>query len=289
MPSLAEAAARWYATAARDLPWRRPGTSAWAVLVSEIMLQQTPVARVLPAWSSWVARWPTTDSMAAAPAGDAVREWGRLGYPRRALRLHECARAVTAGHGGEVPNRLEDLLALPGIGTYTARAVAAFAYGQRHPVVDTNVRRLVARAHSGRPDGGPSTTTADLALVETLLPTEPARAAVASAALMELGAVVCTARSPACERCPLAKVCAWRRAGRPGAGATRTSRVQRYAGTDRQARGALLAVARGAVGAVSSAAFAAAWPETAQRERALHGLVTDGLLVPSGSDAFALP
>jgi A/G-specific adenine glycosylase len=289
MPSLAAAAARWYATAARDLPWRRPGTSAWAVLVSEVMLQQTPVARVLPAWSSWMARWPTPAAMAAAPAGDAVREWGRLGYPRRALRLHECARALTTGHGGEVPDRLEDLLALPGIGAYTARAVAAFAYGQRHPVVDTNVRRLVARAHTGRADGGPSTTTADLALVEALLPAQPARAAVASAALMELGAVVCTARSPACGRCPLAARCAWRQAGQPGAGAGRTTRVQRYAGTDRQARGALLAVARDAAGAVPSAAFEAAWPDSVQRDRALHGLVTDGLLVPLGSDAFALP
>ena len=171
--TLADRAIRWYDRTARDLPWRRPGTTPWGVLVSEVMLQQTPVVRVAPVWTEWLARWPTPADLAAEPAGEAVRAWGRLGYPRRALRLHECARAVVARHGGAIPAELADLLELPGVGTYTARAVAAFAYRQRHPVVDTNVRRLIARANSGRPDGGMSTTMADLLTVDALLPAQP--------------------------------------------------------------------------------------------------------------------
>ncbi len=147
--TLADRAIRWYEAAARDLPWRRTGTSAWAVLVSEVMLQQTPVARVEPVWTEWLRRWPSPAALAAEPAGEAIRAWGRLGYPRRALRLHECARALVDRHGGQVPSDVDALLALPGVGGYTARAVAAFAFGQRHPVVDTNVRRLIARAMSG--------------------------------------------------------------------------------------------------------------------------------------------
>src|SRR4051794_36797313 len=148
-PALADVVSQWYAGAARDLPWRRPGTSPWAVLVSEVMLQQTPVARVIPAWEAWLARWPTPAALASAPSGEAVRQWGRLGYPRRALRLHETATAIVARHGGEVPADLESLLALPGVGSYTARAVATFAFRQRHAVIDTNVRRVLARVVDG--------------------------------------------------------------------------------------------------------------------------------------------
>jgi A/G-specific adenine glycosylase len=277
-PDLAGAATRWYARNARDLPWRAAGIGAWAILVSEVMLQQTPVARVLPAWSGWVARWPTPAALAGDSPAEAIRAWGRLGYPRRALRLHECARAIVARHGGRVPDTLHDLLALPGVGGYTARAVATFAYGQRQPVVDTNVRRLVARAVAGSPDAGPATTPADLAAVEALLPARPAAAARASVAFMELGAVVCTARSPRCSTCPLADECAWRRAGWPPAhGPTRP--IQRYAGTDRQVRGLLLAALCEAPAPVSRAHLDLVWPEQAQRERALAGLLLDGLVV----------
>src|SRR3954470_7118450 len=135
---------RWYADNARDLPWRRPDVSPWAVLVSEVMLQQTPVARVVPAWQEWMQRWPTPADLAAEPAGEAVRAWGRLGYPRRALRLHTAARAIVEQHGGEVPASYDDLRALPGVGDYTAAAVATFAHGRRHVVLDTNVRRVLA-------------------------------------------------------------------------------------------------------------------------------------------------
>jgi len=284
---MVERVVSWYETAARALPWRRPGTTAWGVLVSEIMLQQTPVARVTPVYEEWLRRWPEPRDLAREPAGEAIRAWGRLGYPRRALRLHECATVIVQRYGGVVPREVPELLTLPGVGAYTARAVAAFAYGAREPVVDTNVRRLVARAWLGRADGGPATTTADLARVAALLPTEPSRAAQASAALMELGALVCTARQPACSRCPLASDCAWLRAGRPEAAVPRSG--QRYVGTDRQARGVLLALCRDNPAGVPARTLTSAWPDPVQAERALAGLLSDGLVVRVGRNRYGLP
>ncbi|MFE0593591.1 A/G-specific adenine glycosylase [Micromonospora echinospora] len=285
--SFADRISRWYEQNARDLPWRDPDVSPWAILVSEVMLQQTPVVRVLPAWEAWLARWPVPAALAAESPADAIRMWGRLGYPRRAVRLHECAVALVERHGGEVPDRLDQLLALPGVGTYTARAVAAFAFGQRHPVVDTNVRRVVARAVAGEPDAGPTTRPADLVATEELLPVEPAAAALASAAFMELGAVVCTARSPRCAVCPVESVCAWRASGQEApAGPTR--RPQRYAGTDRQVRGLLLAVLREATGPVPRPRLDQVWSDDVQRSRALAGLVTDGLVEPAGEATYRL-
>jgi len=284
---LADAAIEWFDANARDLPWRAPDTSAWAVLVSEIMLQQTPVVRVLPAYHAWLARWPEPAALAADTPAEAIRMWGRLGYPRRAMRLHECAVAVVARHGGQVPADLDALLALPGVGAYTARAVAAFAYGQRQPVVDTNVRRFVARASRGKPDAGPTTTPADLADAEALLPVEPARAARASAAFMEIGAVVCTARAPRCADCPVVGLCGWRAEGRPvPTGPTR--RPQQYAGTDRQVRGLLLAVLREAHGPVPAGRLDLVWPDTVQRDRALRSLLDDGLVSTAGEGRYAL-
>lgn len=201
--ALAENALSWYAGAARDLPWRRPGAGPWAVLVSEVMLQQTPVVRVLPVYAEWLLRWPSPDALAVEPAGEAIRQWGRLGYPRRALHLHAAAGAIVDRHDGRVPDSLADLLALPGVGDYTARAVATFAFGQRHAVVDTNVRRVLARALAGEAVGGATTTAADLRRAEAVLPTDPATAGRAAVAIMELGALVCTARTPHCDRCPL--------------------------------------------------------------------------------------
>jgi len=283
---LALAAVRWFDRNARDLPWRHPGTSAWAILVSEVMLQQTPVPRVIPAWRAWLDRWPTPAALAADTPAGAIRAWGRLGYPRRALRLHACAAAIVARHGGSVPSDVDALLALPGIGTYTARAVAAFAYGQRHPVVDTNVRRVVARAVAGEPDAGPATTAADLTAVAALLPAEPAVAARASAALMEIGAVVCTARTPRCAECPLRTRCAWQA---NGAGGDRPGRrTQRYTGTDRQVRGILLAALRESRVPVARAQLDLLWTDGAQRDRALAGLVVDGLVEEVAPSRFAL-
>ncbi|GLY97034.1 A/G-specific adenine glycosylase [Actinoplanes sp. NBRC 103695] len=284
--TLADNAIAWYDVNARDLPWRQPDTSPWGVLVSEVMLQQTPVVRVEPAWRSWMTRWPVPAALAADPPSEAIRMWGRLGYPRRAMRLHACAVAMTEKHGGHVPSDLDELLALPGIGTYTARAVATFAFGQRHPVVDTNVRRVVTRVVEGQPDAGPATTAADLVAVEDLLPADPPRAARASIAFMELGAIVCVARNPRCRICPLESVCLWRASGKElPDGPSR--KPQRYAGTDRQVRGLLLEVLRHATGPVPRQRLDVVWSDEVQRARALAGLVDDGLVEPHG-DEFVL-
>jgi A/G-specific adenine glycosylase len=292
----------WFARNARDLPWREPGTTPWSVLVSEIMLQQTPVARVVPAHRGWLARWPTPAALAAEPAGEAIRQWGRLGYPRRALRLHETATIMTERHGGRVPADLDVLLALPGIGSYTAAAVASFAFGQRHAVLDTNVRRVLARLVDGQPRPRSAPSVAERRLAESLLPAEPAVAARWSVAVMELGALVCTAASPRCGGCPVAGNCAWLAAGRPqepeaaaggrdglGAGTTGERRAQRYDGTDRQCRGRLLAVLRDGVGPATQAEFDAVWTDRAQLARALDGLVADGLVDPRPDGRYALP
>ncbi len=292
----AEPVLAWYARNARDLPWRAPGATPWSVLVSEIMLQQTPVARVLPEYLRWVARWPTPAALAAEPAGEAIRQWGRLGYPRRALRLHETATILTTRHGGMVPTDRDALLALPGIGSYTAAAVASFAFGQRHAVLDTNVRRVLARLVAGRPGPRASPSVAERRLAESLLPAEPAVAARWSVAVMELGALVCTAASPRCGTCPVARDCAWLAAGRPkepkqpGEPAEAASRqAQRYHGTDRQCRGRLLAVLRDSGVPVGRADFDAVWPGPAQLARALDGLIADGLVDPLPDGRFALP
>ncbi len=276
----------WYSHARRDLPWREPDVTAWQILVSEFMLQQTPVARVAPIWLDWVARWPTPSATAAASAADVLRAWGKLGYPRRAKRLHECAVVIATEHGDQVPDDVEVLLTLPGIGAYTARAVACFAYQQGVPVVDTNVRRVVARAVHGLAEAGNPSATRDLADVAALLPND-ATAPVFSAALMELGATVCTARSPKCGICPLS-ACAWRSAGYPPA-TTAPRQAQRYAGTDRQVRGRLLDVLRGSSAPVVREQLDVVWlTDTAQRDRALDSLLVDGLVEQTADGRFAL-
>ena len=286
----AEPVLAWYARNARDLPWRAPGATPWSVLVSEIMLQQTPVARVLPEYLKWIDRWPAPTDLAAEPAGEAIRQWGRLGYPRRALRLHETATIVTARHDGKVPADLDALLALPGVGSYTAAAVASFAFGQRHAVLDTNVRRVLARLVAGQPGPAAAPSVAERRLAESLLPAQASVAARWSVAVMELGALVCTAARPRCGSCPVAGDCAWLAAGRPREPAERAGRrTQRYDGTDRQCRGCLLAVLRAAGDPVSRADFDAVWADQAQRARALDGLVADGLVDPLPDGRFALP
>lgn len=284
---LIEAVLAWWPAAHRDLPWRRPGTTPYGVLVSEFMLQQTPVARVLPAYAAWLERWPALTDLAAAPSGEAVRQWGRLGYPRRALRLHAACVVCAGSHGGEVPRAVDDLLALPGVGAYTARAVAAFAYGAGVPVVDVNVRRVIGRAIEGSDETPPAVGPRDLTMVESLLP-PGGQAPVASAALMELGALICTARNPACARCPARESCAWLAAGSPPAIGP-SKRAQGYAGTDRQVRGRLLAVLRESAGPVPAAGLEACWHEPVQRARALDGLVADGLVEVLTNGDLRLP
>jgi len=286
----ATAILNWYASHARDLPWRRPDAGPWAVLVSEIMLQQTPVSRVLPAYAAWLERWPTPAALAAAPSADAVRQWGRLGYPRRALRLHATARAITERHAGAVPESLGALRALPGVGSYTAAAVASFAFGQRHAVLDTNVRRVLARLVRGDLRPPPSPTAMEVRLAESLLPAEPGLAPRWSVAMMELGALICIAERPRCADCPVVSECAWHRAGRPGARPRQARRrSQDYEGTDRQCRGRLLAVLRDSDGPVPAARLDAAWPDAGQRARSLASLVADGLAEPLPGGSYALP
>lgn len=278
----------WYAVHARPLPWRDPSTTPWGVLVSEVMAQQTPVARVAPEWVRWIERWPTPAALAAASPGDAVRAWGRLGYPRRALRLHEAAVAIRDRHTGVVPHSVDALLALPGVGDYTAAAVACFAFGIPTPVVDTNVRRVLTRVLLGREYAAPSLTVAERSLAAAAMPATPDDAVVWNVAVMELGALVCTARSPRCGECPLAGECAWLGAGRPAYDGP-ARRGQAWAGTDRQARGALLQVLRDTVGDVPAEALAQAWPDARQRARCLDSLVADGLVEPLAEGRFRLP
>jgi len=287
-PALVAPVTEWFREHARDLPWRRPGTSPWAVLVSEVMLQQTPVVRVLPAYRSWLERWPGPAELAADSPGEAVRMWGKLGYPRRALRLHACATAIVDRHGGQVPAGLADLLALPGVGEYTARAVQAFAFGLRAAVVDINVRRVLARAVAGQGQPGVPSTSRDLAAMAAVLPADEPTAALFCAAMMELGAVLCTAGVPSCPACPIRQRCAWRLAGYPPYQGP-VPRPQRFAGTDRQVRGLLLDVLRGSPEPVPGGALDAAWPDADQRRRALDALVADGLVDPLPDGRFALP
>jgi A/G-specific adenine glycosylase len=277
----------WYAGHARELPWRGPAATPWSVMVSELMLQQTPVARVLPVHEEWLRRLPTPADLAAEPTGEAVRAWGRLGYPRRALRLHAAAVAIVERHGGEVPASYDDLLALPGVGDYTAAAIATFAYGRRHVVLDTNVRRVLARAVTGVEFPGRSPTRAERAVAADLLPDDET-APTWSIALMELGALVCTASAPRCGACPVSAECAWRAGGYPAYdGPPRP--VQTWAGTDRQCRGRLLGVVRDAEGVVPAERLDVAWADAGQRARCLASLLEDRLLVRTAAGGYALP
>jgi A/G-specific adenine glycosylase len=278
----------WYAVHARDLPWRRRECSPWGVLVSEVMLQQTPVSRVEPVWCAWLERWPTPGQLADEPAGEAVRAWGRLGYPRRALRLHAAARTIRDEHGGQVPHDLERLRQLPGVGEYTAAAVRTFAHGGRAVVVDTNIRRVLVRALTGRALPAPALTRAETELAGAALPRDDAAAATWNVAVMELGALVCTARSPDCAACPVAGRCAWRRAGHPAYDGP-PRRGQAWAGTDRQCRGVLVQVLREATTPVPAQRLALAWTDDLQRERCLDALVADGLVEPLAGRTYRLP
>ncbi len=288
----AQALGAWFARAGRDLPWRRPpmpgpGPHGWGVLVSEFMLQQTPVDRVVPAWTAWMERWPQPADLAADSAAEAIRAWGRLGYPRRAKRLHESAVVIVERHDGLVPDVHDDLLALPGVGEYTAGAVRAFAYGQPGLALDTNVRRVLARHDRGLPDAVGSVTVEERRRAAELMPAGDAAGAAWMAGLMELGALICTSRAPRCEACPISGDCAWLALGRP-AGAERR-RQAAYDGSDRQARGALLAVLRASDAPVTQRALDVAWPDAIQRARALDGLVADGLVVPASRNRWSLP
>lgn len=270
----------WYRDHQRDLPWRHPEVTPWGIVVSEVMLQQTPVARVIPAWLSWMDRWPSPEDLAAASLGDVLVHWNRLGYPRRAKNLHHTATLIVTQHHGEVPQTLPELLALPGIGDYTARAIACFAFGQPHPVVDTNVKRVVARAFDGQAAAGNWSVGHGIERVGNAMdtPLSDADYCLTQRALMELGALVCQARNPSCEQCPLSKHCAWKASGFPVDHTVLPRKQARYEGSDRQVRGLILEFLRNNAGTHSEGEISVVWPGKAQFRRALRSLVTDGLV-----------
>lgn len=277
-PEAVLAICAWYADHARALPWRLPETTPWGILVSEVMLQQTPVARVEPVWLEWVERWPQAAALAAEPVGEAIRAWGRLGYPRRAARLHAAASEIVNRFDGRVPADMAALRTLPGVGEYTAAAVASFAFGRRAVVLDTNVRRVLSRLDGGVSRPGPTVTRAERERAAGWLPDGPEEAALWGVAAMELGAQVCTAGDrPNCGACPASGSCAWLAAGRPAGAVPR--RTQAYEGTDRQCRGVLLALLRDAEAPVSRESVLAAWKtDPDQAQRALASLLDDGLV-----------
>ncbi|WP_313277789.1 A/G-specific adenine glycosylase [Timonella senegalensis] len=278
----------WFQEHQRPLPWRDPQTSAWAVLLSEVMSQQTPVSRVEPIWRRWLDLWPTPADLAAAPTADVLREWASLGYPRRALRLADCARSIVEDHDGQVPRTYQELLALPGIGDYTAAAVVAFAYGERSTVVDTNVRRVLARAIDGDALAHPTYSAAERAFARKITPDDSGDAALWAAASMELGAVICTARVALCEQCPIRALCAWRAAGYPEDEHAHKRTTQKFTGTDRQVRGKVMKLLREAHGPVLGAQVDLVWPDAAQLERCVGSLIEDGLIEQDG-EAYSLP
>lgn len=285
----------WYAEHARDLPWRAEDCSPWGVLVSEVMLQQTPVTRVLDRWEEWMRRWPTPAAAAAASAAEILTVWDRLGYPRRALRLQAAAQAIVDTHDGDVPSTADQLRSLPGVGEYTAAAVACFAFDRPEVVVDTNIRRVHARLFSGDALPGATYTAAQRKLAHQVFPNpehdDGHYACTWNIASMELGALVCTARGPACSTCPVADICAWRQAGCPPPTEEQRTRGQAWAGTDRQVRGAIMAALRGE-GAQQPEALLDSLPlpsaDLGQRQRCLNSLLADGL-AEQKQDRISLP
>ena len=268
----------WFAGAARDLPWRAIDRTAWGVFVSEVMLQQTPVARVLPVWRAWMERWPTPADLAASSQADAVRAWSTLGYPRRARRLWMAASAMVEWHAGTVPRDADQLVRLPGVGEYTAAAIGAFAFGEATVVLDVNVRRVIARVWNGEPAPRPHLTRVEREFARELLPKNPGAAARWSAGVMELGALVCTARSPQCGVCPLADACRWRLEGAQGL-ERGAKRAQAWHGTDRHVRGRVIGLLRAAEGALAIVGH----PDLAdvgrdQLDRCVASLVEDDLI-----------
>lgn len=277
----------WFARHGRPLPWREPGCSPWAILVCEVMSQQTPVSRVLPRWNMWMERWPEPSDLAAAAPAEVLVAWDKLGYPRRALRLRECAVVVTEQYGGVLPRQREDLLALPGIGPYTADAIIAFAYRERSTVLDTNIRRVLCRIN-GTALPPATLRKEEIARAEALVPQDGEEAAQWNAALMELGALVCTSRNPACSQCPLVAQCQWLAAGQPMNAAPR--KPQGFTGTHREARGKIMAVLRSAHSPISRADLLKKSGLTESRfGEALDSLLSDGLAARDSAGTYQLP
>jgi A/G-specific adenine glycosylase len=276
----------WWEGQRRDLPWRAT-RDPWAVLVCEVMAQQTQVARVADRWGPFLERFPTPAACAEAPVAELVRWWRGMGYNRRAVNLHRCAAAVCADHDGRLPDDLAALMALPGIGPYTARAVLAFAFERDVGIVDTNAARVLARWEGRRLTAREAQAAADAAVV-------PGQAWAWNQAILDLAAAVCTRRAPRCGTCPAADRCAWHAAGNPvpdpADGSAGVSGGQsRFDGSDRQGRGRLVDALRAGPLDRPDLAVAAGWPDDPSRaERAADALVADGLATWRG-DELHLP
>jgi A/G-specific adenine glycosylase len=282
MKSLHQPVLTWYKENKRDLPWR--DSDPWGVLVSEIMLQQTPVARVLPIYIQWMKRWPTAASLAQATPAEVITAWGRLGYPRRALRLHECAKVITTQHNGVLPSSEIELRKLPGVGEYTSAALIAFAFSGRSLVLDINIRRLFSRVIDGVETPKAAPTKSERVEREKLIPEKSAE--IWAAATMELGAVICTAKKPKCGVCPLADQCKWRNLDFPLS--DQPKRTQTWHGTDRQCRGVIVQALR-ENSALSKKEITLLWDVPSQVEKALLTLLEDGLVVSIPGQRFSLP
>ena len=282
MSSLHQPVLAWYKKNKRHLPWRN--TDAWGVLVSEIMLQQTPVARVLPIYIEWMKRWPTPAALAAATPAQIITAWGRLGYPRRALRLHECAKVISTQYKGRIPDTESELRELPGIGDYTSAAIIAFAFEGRSLVLDINIRRVFARVIDGVEVPTAAPTKSERHEREKLIPSKNPH--VWAAATMELGALICTAKNPHCGQCPLADQCIWRSLDYPLS--DQPKRTQSWHGTDRQCRGVIVQALRENP-ALSKREIMQLWDVPSQVEKALLTLLEDGLVVAQKGQRFSLP
>ena len=272
----------WFKKNRRDLPWRN--TTPWGVMVSEYMLQQTPVNRVLPKWIEWMERWPTPADLAQATPAQVITAWGRLGYPRRALRLHAAAQIIAQELNNEVPSDEISLRALPGIGDYTSAAIAAFAFEQRSLVMDVNIRRLMSRVIDGEEFPKPASTARERSMHLSLIPQRNAH--VWAAATMELGAIVCTSSKPNCELCPVISQCNWRKNGYPKTNLIRKS--QDWHGTDRKCRGTIVQALRENE-SMTENAIKKLWPDASQVEKALVTLVEDQLIQSISPSRYRLP
>lgn len=272
----------WFKKNKRDLPWRQ--TSPWGVMVSEYMLQQTPVSRVLPKWIEWMDRWPTPKDLAAATPAEIITAWGRLGYPRRALRLHAAAQIISVDFNNEVPEDIQTLRQLPGIGEYTAAAISAFAFQKRTLVMDINIRRLLTRVIDGNEHSTPAPTSKEKAERENLVPIKDAH--IWAAATMELGAVVCTSKNPKCELCPVIALCNWRILGYPKTELIHKS--QSWHGTDRKCRGTIVQALR-EKNSMTESAIKKLWPDESQVEKALVTLLEDQLIQSISRSRYRLP
>ena len=272
----------WTDEVRRDLPWRDT-RDPWAVAVSEVMLQQTQVVRVIPKWGEFLQAFPTVSACAAAPQADVVRLWEGLGYHRRAVSLHRAAIAVVERFDGVFPSTIAELQTLPGFGPYTSRAMVAFAFDGHAAVLDTNVGRIVARAVAGRSCSGREAQS----MADALVPV--GRSWAWNQAMLDLGAMVCVKRAPQCDVCPIYRMCAWYQAGRPepdpAIGSAAVSGGQsRFVGSDRQGRGRLLAALRRGIVAIDEVAAAMEWPDDeARAQRVAATLVLDGLACCSGA------